>query len=870
MINKIKPMKSQIFSVKNKLFLPLLAGLAVVLIISGGYFYCYNEARRISKERYSELKTVADMKADQIMRWRQERIGSAKIFAESPFSIRSIKRWLFSKNNSLSTDILEQMALTKHYYGYEKIFLLSPDGEILLSSDTTLQKIDSVTISFCRSAAGSRKAVFSDFYYCPVHKKIHFDVLAPVMDEKKTVISVLVLRIDPNDYLYPFIQSCATPNKSSEIMLFRKDGENVLYLNDLKFQKNTAVNLRLPLTMKHLPAVQAALGYTGIFNGKDYRGIDVLAYIRPVPGTPWFMVAKVDKDEIFSELYYRTDVIIVFTLLILLPLCIVMAWLFSNRQWNVYKRLLKTGALLKEKQEEFNATLYSIGDAVIITDINGRIRNMNPVAEGLTGWKESDARRKPIEEVFTIINEETRNKVESPVRRALKEELIVELADYSLLVAKNGKEIPVSDSGAPIMGEKNKISGVILVFRDQTRQRNAEKALQEALEFAESIVATVRKPLVVLDVNMRVIIANRAFYALFKVTQEETENYNFYELGNHQWDIVKLHHLMERILPKNTSVDNYEVSHDFENIGQRTMLLNIRQICYYTKKTQMILMSIEDITDRKRAEKEIRDRTAQVEAANKELESFSYSVSHDLRAPLRAVDGFSRILLEDHYEKLNDEGKRVCKVICDSAKHMGQLIDDLLAFSRLSRAGLQISRIDMKTMAKSVFFELTTPGMRRRIDFKLGDLAPAGGDPSMMRQVWINLIANAIKFSSKRERAFISITQKRGKNKISYCITDNGVGFNMKYIDKIFSIFQRLHSEKDFEGTGVGLAIVQSIINRHAGQVWAESVVDKGASFYFSIPDSEQMKKTKRMFQKYNLLNYPQEKGIFNSALANR
>jgi len=235
-------------------------------------------------------------------------------------------------------------------------------------------------------------------------------------------------------------------------------------------------------------------------------------------------------------------------------------------------------------------------------------------------------------------------------------------------------------------------------------------------------------------------------------------------------------------------------------------------------------------------ENRVRNRTAQLEAANKELEAFSYSVSHDLRAPLRAIDGFSRILLEDHSGKLGKEGKRVCKVICDNAKHMGQLIDDLLAFSRIGRTGLQMSMIDMKAMAKSIFFELTTPVMRKRIDFTLGDLSPAYGDPSMMRQVWMNLISNAIKFSSKRELPVISIDQNRSDDKIVYFITDNGTGFDAKYADKLFGVFQRLHSSSDFEGTGVGLAIVQRIIHRHGGKVWAKGVVDKGASFYFSIP----------------------------------
>jgi signal transduction histidine kinase len=284
--------------------------------------------------------------------------------------------------------------------------------------------------------------------------------------------------------------------------------------------------------------------------------------------------------------------------------------------------------------------------------------------------------------------------------------------------------------------------------------------------------------------------------------------------------------------------------------GQIDSVLLSRSIFYSIERAGLLRTIQKELGERKKAEEEVRklnkelekrviDRTAQLEVANKELEAFSYSVSHDLRAPLRAVDGFSRILLEDHSGKLSSEGNRICKVICDNAKHMGHLIDDLLAFSRIGRTELQKSMIDMKTMAESVFFELTTPKERQRINFRLGALSPARGDLSMMRQVWMNLISNAIKFSSKRKSAVISIDQNRSEDKIVYFITDNGAGFDKKYADKLFGVFQRLHSLSDFDGTGVGLAIVQRIIHRHGGQVWAEGAVDKGASFYFSIPDNK-------------------------------
>jgi PAS domain S-box-containing protein len=250
-----------------------------------------------------------------------------------------------------------------------------------------------------------------------------------------------------------------------------------------------------------------------------------------------------------------------------------------------------------------------------------------------------------------------------------------------------------------------------------------------------------------------------------------------------------------------------------------------------------------DITERKRGEQaveqlnaDLKKQAAKLEAANKELEAFSYSVSHDLRAPLRAIDGFTRILVEDYEPLLDDEGKRVCEIIRREAQHMGELIDDLLAFSRLGRKEMHFTKIDMKAMAGSVFDELMTTETAGRIDCHIHRLPSTSGDPILIRQVWVNLLSNAIKFSSRKELAIIEVGSKHSEAEHIYYVRDTGAGFEMEYVDKLFGVFQRLHGEKDFEGTGVGLAIVKRVVNRHGGRVWAEGEVNKGATFYFALP----------------------------------
>ncbi len=225
-----------------------------------------------------------------------------------------------------------------------------------------------------------------------------------------------------------------------------------------------------------------------------------------------------------------------------------------------------------------------------------------------------------------------------------------------------------------------------------------------------------------------------------------------------------------------------------------------------------------------------------LEAKNQELESFSYSVSHDLRAPLRAIDGFSRMLLEGHAQNLDGEGKRLLGVVVDNTRRMGQLIDDLLRFSRLGSTAMQKASVDMSALAKSVALELVESCPGRRIECSMGALSPAYGDPSLLRQVLQNLVGNAFKYSRTREVSRIEVSSRSEEEETVYTVRDNGVGFEMEYAHKLFGVFQRLHSSEEFEGTGVGLALVKRIVERHGGRVWAEGKVNEGASIHFTLP----------------------------------
>lgn len=238
-----------------------------------------------------------------------------------------------------------------------------------------------------------------------------------------------------------------------------------------------------------------------------------------------------------------------------------------------------------------------------------------------------------------------------------------------------------------------------------------------------------------------------------------------------------------------------------------------------------------DYTEQKKA-------LEKIEQLNQELESFSYSVSHDLRAPLRSIDGYTQILLEDYAQHLDDEGKRVLNVVVNNARRMAKLIDDLLDFSRVGRKEVAKSVVNTESIVKSVVSELMSQEEGREVRMQISPLDPCDADPNLLRQVWVNLISNALKYTRKTSHAEVEISSRKTPSEVVYSIRDNGTGFDMAYAHKLFGVFQRLHRQQEFEGTGVGLAIVHRIVTRHGGRVWAEGEVNKGAIFHFSLPNS--------------------------------
>ena len=381
-----------------------------------------------------------------------------------------------------------------------------------------------------------------------------------------------------------------------------------------------------------------------------------------------------------------------------------------------------------------------------------------------------------------------------------------------------------------------------------SRGRRAEQALREREEREAAILETALDCIVIADEHGRILEFNPA--------AEKTFGYRRAEAVGKE--------LTETIIPPalreqhRRGLAHYLATGEGPVLGKRVELPAMRAdgsefpvelaiTVTHEQGRPAFTAYLRDISERKRAEKALRrahdelelrvqERTRELEVANHELESFSYSVSHDLRAPLRAMSGYAQELLEEHAESLNEEGRHFLRRIHDNANQMGRLIDDLLAFSRLGRQELKRAGIEMTALARTVLEELKAAHPGREIRENIDPLPRARGDASMVRQVWFNLLSNAVKFTGPRKVARIEIGAVEGAGEHTFRVKDNGVGFDMEYADKLFGVFQRLHGPEEFEGSGVGLALVSRIVERHGGRVWAEGRAGEGATVYFTLP----------------------------------
>jgi PAS domain S-box-containing protein len=492
-------------------------------------------------------------------------------------------------------------------------------------------------------------------------------------------------------------------------------------------------------------------------------------------------------------------------------------------------------------QAQLLAIIHNSREAISLMNEKFDVIYRTPSAESMTGWT----------------NEE---RIKNPAMDQTHSDDIILVRDAMVKVLKNpekpitiifrtrhkaGHYIWLKSVMANLLGDEN-VKAIISSFENITERKEVEETLQKSIKEISDYKDALDESSIVAITDHKGIIkyVNDNFCIISKFSREELvgKDHRIINSGHHPKTFIK--EIWTTIA--NGKVWKGEIKNKAKDGTYYWVDTTIVPFLDEHGKPFQYVAIRSDITERKKGEaeiiafnetleKKILERTLQLEAANMEMESFSYSVAHDLRSPVRAVHGYATMLKEDYSNSLDDEGKRLLNEVEYNAKKMGVLIDDLLTFSRLGRKELVKSTINMNKLVEISLEEMKL-GNENFAKINIGRLHSVMADPALMKHVMANLLSNAIKYSSKKENPIIEIFSTQENEMHVYAVQDNGVGFDMGYADKLFGVFQRLHSDEEFEGTGVGLAIVQRIIHRHGGKVWAKGKENEGATFYFSLP----------------------------------
>jgi PAS domain S-box-containing protein len=502
--------------------------------------------------------------------------------------------------------------------------------------------------------------------------------------------------------------------------------------------------------------------------------------------------------------------------------------------------IIKENEALRDQQEWLRVTLSSIGDGVITTDTKGKVTFLNPVAQQLTGWTPEEANGKALEDVFHIVNETTRLAVDNPAHKALREGIVVGLANHTRLIARDGSEHPIDDSAAPIRNTAGEVAGIVLVFSDVTDRKIHEQIAKDALSYADNILATLREPFLVLDSNLRVVSANDAFFQQFSVTPGETVGHFVYELGNHQWDIPKLRTLLEDVLPDNHTFDDFEVDHVFATLGRKVMLLNARRIRRPGNHSELILLAIEDISERSRLEALQRVQAAELSDLHRRKDEFLAMLSHELRSPLAPIGNAVQLLnlQSEHENEFQCQAREIIERQLGKIQH---LVDDLLDMSRISTGRIQLrkERVAMCTVVEAAV-ETARPLIEERRHvltvFLPEEPIWLNADAARLEQVVANLLTNAAKYTAEGGRIILNLCRENEACVLR--VQDNGAGITPMLLPRIFDLFTQAERSLDRSqgGLGIGLALVQRLTELHGGNVDVSSSLGQGSKFVVRLP----------------------------------
>ena len=808
--------------------------ITVSAIVIGIVYYNYQK-KALLTESQQELSAISYLKIRQITQWRYERIGDGKFLGDNLLLVSKFIEFLKNPDKlSLRNEVQQCLKSLTETYDYKSVLLIDTSGIARVAFPNSDTLVGDHLRPMLPGIIEQREVVLTDLHKANLARFVHLDLIVPLIDRSRNdnpVIGLLALRIDPQQILYPLLQSWPTSSKSAETLLLRKDGDEIVYLNELRHLRNTALILKKPASSENLPAAMAIRGITGTIDGIDYRNVPVVAAMNKVPGTQWYMVAKMDREEVLSSLNSQIRMIVIILILVILTSGSFLGLLIRNQRVIYYRERYENEVNRLALIKHFDYILKYANDIILLVDKDLSIVEANDRALEFYQYTRDEFIGMNVDKIRST---ETLSQIPGNVN------IVEENESATFETVHRRKDnttfsVEISSRVITIEGSKYYQS----IARDITERKRVENILKESEERFRKIFEESPFSILMSDKDFSIIRANQSFCNFIGYREEDLKSFTFRDFTHSDYignDEISLLELVSGKIPVYHTEKRY-IRNDGSEIWGSTTVSIVRN---KQDEVQFLLVMIEDITSRKKAEAELIAAKEKAEESDKLKTAFLHNVSHEIRTPMNAIIGFSALLNDN---ELSDEDRRqYIDIIFQSGSQLLSIINDIVDIANVEsgQAKVNLTEVNLNSTLRSLNDQFSIYGKQNFVSIHLKTTLSDNDskivtDNTKLVQILSNLINNAIKFTKNGQIDF-GYTLK--DKYIEFFVSDTGIGIPPEYHSRIFDRFFQVDSavSRQYSGTGLGLSICKGYVELLGGEIKVESELGKGALFLFTIP----------------------------------
>lgn len=817
------------FISKKKVF-ALMVGLTILIVI-GGVIYYNIQSDNIRKQKYDELRAIADLKVVQIENWFRERSSEVNLVARSPGLEESVKKCIRDTHNLvLKNEMLKKLSFYQNELDYDNIFLVSTNKKIILSVKPVKESFNPLTLEKLDEAYKKGKLVFTDLYISEKDSQIHYDIIAPVKKKNNEFQALLVFRRNPQKYLFPMINRWPTPSLTAETLIIRPEKDSVLFLSNLRFKKDTALKFKIAKSNTRIPSVQAALGNIGIFEGIDYRGKEVISESHRISSTNWVLITKIDKSEIFSDLNVRAIMISGFSLLLIIIAGVSIAYFYSSSQRKMYHQMYKKENELQRKIQESESRLRSTFDSMLegcqVIGHDYRYLYLNDEVVRQSHLTKEELLNKTMMECYPGIENTNLFKV---ISRCMQQRIPAYIDN--VFTFSDGTQGFFKLDIEPVP------EGVLILSENITENKIAEEKLRESNKRFNRLVSELKDIVWTVSIDRTTLYdVNDTVEEIYGVPKSVVKtNLNYWKEVVHPDDLKIVEESEKELWENGKSSAEYRIRRPD---GKIVWLLDRKTLIYNDEGKPIQIGGISsDVTERKNIELELRAAKEKAEEMNRLKSSFFANMSHELRTPLTGINGLADYL---RHELKDPEFKEVVESIYFSGKRLAETINSILDFSKIdaekTKLIFEFADLVKETGEIISLFIKTAEGKGLALKFYYNTpIIVTRIDPVAYRSIMNNLISNALKFTEKGE---VKVELIKDENKLEIKVKDSGIGISRDNHRIIFEEFRQVSEGmgRSFEGTGLGLSITKTLVEKMGGTISLDSEIGKGSTFTIIFP----------------------------------